>query len=430
MEEKLPEIYTEEVQEILSRPPSVVIRTGTTLMLIVVLLLLFGSWFIRYPDIISTQITVSTTQVPASLVAKTSGKITHLFVSNNQEVTSGQVLAVIENPAQYNHVLLLDSLLTNFNADNDSCLTTISDLNMLLLGDLQSDFSVFQKAVSDYVLFKNVNLLARKISSLQRQLAMTDQYYNRLSEQSNLQGEDVNIALEEFHRDSVLFSQQVLSPADFGKSRSAYIQRKQSYMSTRTNLSSVQIQKAQLEQQIVENQLTISDETRQYLQAIQQSYTSLTNSVFSWKKTYLLIAPIDGKVTFTNTREVNQNVVSGDIVMTVVPLEKSELTGNIILPMQGAGKVKIGQPINIKFDNYPYMEFGMVKAQVKNISLVPTETNYIVEVSFPDGLITNYGKTLAFSQQMSGTAEIVTEDLRLIERFLNPIKSLVKRNTE
>lgn len=426
MEEKLPEIYTEEVHDILSKPPSGIIRSGITLIGIVIILLLFGSWFIKYPDKVTAPIKVSTANVPASLVAKTSGKITHLFVVNNQLVQTNEILAVIENNAEYNHILLVDSLMSSFDVNNDTMLESISMQPALLLGDLQSDFSLFQKAVSDYLLFKSLNLISKKIAALQKQLSLTEQYYTRLSDQSNLQGEDLQIAQNEFRRDSILFSQKVLSAAEFDKSRASLIQRKQSYMSSRTNLSSTQIQKAQIEQQIVEIQLQQADESKQYIQSIQQSQKTLSNSINIWKNTYLIQSPIDGRVTFTNTREVNQNVASGDVVMTVVPQKKSELVGTIVLPMQGAGKVRQGQQINIKFDNFPHMEYGMVKGMVKSISLVTTESNYIVEVAFPDGLRTNYNQILNFSQEMSGSAEIITDDLRLIERFLNPIKSILK----
>jgi len=428
MEEKLPEIYTEEVQEILSKPPTGIIRNGITLIGIVIILLLFGSWFIKYPDKITAPIKVSTSQVPASLIAKISGKISHLFVENNQNVRANEILAVIENNAEYSHILLLDSLMSSFDVNNDVMLESISTQPALLLGDLQSDFSQFQKSVSDYLLFKSLNLISKKITALEKQLSLTEQYYKRLSDQSNLQGEDLQIAQSEFRRDSVLFSQKVLSAAEFDKSRASLIQRKQSFISSRTNLSSTQIQKAQLEQQIVEMQLQQEDESRQYIQNIQQSQKTLSNSINIWKNTYLVQSPIDGIVTFTNTREVNQNVTSGDVVMTVVPKRKSELIGTIVLPMQGAGKVKKGQQINIKFDNFPYMEYGIVKGQVKSISLVTTESNYIVEVAFPNGLLTNYKKSLQFSQEMSGTAEIITDDLRLIERFLNPINSIIRNN--
>lgn len=51
----------------------------------------------------------------------------------------------------------------------------------------------------------------------------------------------------------------------------------------------------------------------------------------------------------------------------------------------------------------------------------------ILEVQFPDRLLTTYNKELDFSQEMTGTAEIVTEDLRLLDRFLNPIRAVFKR---
>jgi HlyD family secretion protein len=107
------------------------------------------------------------------------------------------------------------------------------------------------------------------------------------------------------------------------------------------------------------------------------------------------------------------------------------ITGKIFLPLQGAGKVKEGHLVNVKFENYPHMEYGMVRVEITNISLVPIalgeNKGYILEVHFPNGLITNYGKDLAFGQQMQGTAEIITEDLRLLDRFLNPIRSLWKQ---
>jgi HlyD family secretion protein len=75
--------------------------------------------------------------------------------------------------------------------------------------------------------------------------------------------------------------------------------------------------------------------------------------------------------------------------------------------------------------------YGMIKVEIAHISLVPIyregEKNLVLEVVFPDSLVTNYGKTLEFNQEMTGTAEIITEDLRLLDRFLNPIKSLIKK---
>ena len=58
--------------------------------------------------------------------------------------------------------------------------------------------------------------------------------------------------------------------------------------------------------------------------------------------------------------------------------------------------------------------------------MVPQEDNYTVEIAFPDGLTTNYDIYLPVAQEMKATAEIVTEDLRLIERFFQPLKKILK----
>lgn len=118
---------------------------------------------------------------------------------------------------------------------------------------------------------------------------------------------------------------------------------------------------------------------------------------------------------------------AGDVVMTVVP-GASQLLGKVRLPVQGAGKVTAGQKVNIKFANYPYREYGMVTGIVERISLVPSDNFYIVDVSLPEGLRTSDGKTLAFTQEMQGIAEIITEDRRLLERFLQPIQALIKQH--
>jgi hypothetical protein len=70
----------------------------------------------------------------------------------------------------------------------------------------------------------------------------------------------------------------------------------------------------------------------------------------------------------------------------------------------------------------------MVKGIVRSISLVPENNAYTVEVSLPHGLTTFYGEKLEFSQEMQGTAEIITEDTRLLTRIIRPLRYLVQKN--
>jgi HlyD family secretion protein len=140
----------------------------------------------------------------------------------------------------------------------------------------------------------------------------------------------------------------------------------------------------------------------------------------------MMKAPIEGEVTFTRFWSVNQNVKQGENVFTIVPDKPSRIIGKVKLQIRGSGKVEVGQRVNIKFDNYPYMEYGMVEGRVAKISLVPNDDYYSCEVDLPNGLVTNYGTKLSFNHEISGSAEIITEDRRLLQRLFNPIRSLFR----
>ncbi|MGY0426726.1 MAG: HlyD family secretion protein [Polaribacter sp.] len=97
-------------------------------------------------------------------------------------------------------------------------------------------------------------------------------------------------------------------------------------------------------------------------------------------------------------------------------------------PAQNLGKVKIDQTVNIKLQNYPDYEFGVLKGKVNHSSEISNKDGfYTIDVSLPDKLITSYNKEIVSKQEMRGTAEIVTEDLRLMQRFFYQFNKILKR---
>jgi len=68
----------------------------------------------------------------------------------------------------------------------------------------------------------------------------------------------------------------------------------------------------------------------------------------------------------------------------------------------------------------------MVSGRVINISDIPIDSLYYVDISLPNGLKTNYQKKLHFNQGMSGEAEIITENISLLARIIHPIKEIIK----
>jgi len=88
----------------------------------------------------------------------------------------------------------------------------------------------------------------------------------------------------------------------------------------------------------------------------------------------------------------------------------------------------LGQRVNIKLNNYPFTEYGMLQGVIRSISEVPDGDNYSLDVELSNGLVTNYGIELKFAQQIEGVAEIITEDQRLFQRVFNPLKALLKEH--
>jgi hypothetical protein len=122
------------------------------------------------------------------------------------------------------------------------------------------------------------------------------------------------------------------------------------------------------------------------------------------------------------------DVVTGNVILTTEA--PAQIVGSVYLTAKGLGKVEKGQRVNVRLHAYPDQEFGWLEGVVERVENAPDANGfYVVKVLFPKGLVTNYGKSLPASLQLEGTAEIITEDLRLIVRFFNPLKKILKKYT-
>jgi hypothetical protein len=159
-----------------------------------------------------------------------------------------------------------------------------------------------------------------------------------------------------------------------------------------------------------------------------QSFNQLKKSIKDWEYQYVLQSSIKGNISFLNYWSTNQTVNQGDLVFTIIPSENASFIAKLKTPAKNSGKIKVGQPVHIKLENYPNTEFGVLNGIVDHISLTPNKEGlYFIDVKLPKELITSYHKKINFKQEMKGSAEIITEDLRLIDRFFYQFKELVTR---
>jgi len=422
------ELQRNDIEDMLGRVPSWITRNGMILFLFLMALLIFGSWVFKYPDIKRAGIMITSVNPAADIEARTSGKIMELFVNDNEMVAAGDVLAVIENPASYADILKLKSgiMFIDTIAIEDVEID-LPELRNTQLGTVQTDYSIFLKAYRDYTEFRRLDYHQRRITLLRTELGRQREYSRSLSERARIAEEEYNLAQRQANRDADLYIESVVSQADMEKSHSAMLGKRNNWQEIVSLIAENNISVGRIEEQIVDLELKQQEEKSRYLNILEESLNNLNASLASWEQTYLLVAPVSGAVTFTRFWSENQNVEEGEKVLTIVPAESGSMVGKISLPTEGAGKVKPRDQVNIQFDNYPHLQYGMVKGVVRNISKVPDDDFYMVEVDLPDGLHTYYGNDIPFSQNMQGQAEILTDDMRILERVLNPIKSAISR---
>lgn len=159
--------------------------------------------------------------------------------------------------------------------------------------------------------------------------------------------------------------------------------------------------------------------------ALQTAYNELLVSINDWELTCLFISPASGILSYNHIWQKNQNVGSGDKVFSIVAKDPGNIIGKIKLPAGGSGKVMAGQRVNISVTGYPYMEFGFLTGKVTIVSLLADEESaYTVTVSLPQDLCTSYGKQLEFKGELTGTAEVMTDERSVTERLLSPLRYL------
>ena len=430
MPEKDIELRSEEVQEVMGHMPSWILRWGITLFFVIILTLLIGSFFFRYPDTITATMTLTSDNPAVQIIARANGRLTSLYIEDKQKVGSGDYLAVIENTAVTEDILQLRNTLVPIVNEPDTALLLFNAERELKLGNAQSLYTNFLRSLYDFKNYKVLNYYPQKINSLRKQIGKYEVYHRNLIGQLQIQQEQYEIGKKQYDRDSILFEEGILAAADLEVTRTQLLQKRTVYEQLKASIDNLQIQIGDLEADILDYELQQAEKEKVLYQNYSVAAEQLLNEINNWELNYVLKASVSVIVSFTQIRYVNQYVTANEIVFNIVPGEKEQLIGKAMLPAQRSGKVKVGQRVIIRFTSYPDQEFGIVKGQVSSISLVPNQNNYMIEILLPDGLHTNYKKELPFSPEMEAQADIITDDLRLIERFFMPLKKIFKEGFE
>lgn len=420
MDNKKREPLSEDVQEIIERIPSWIVRYGLTLLLAILLMILCLTWFIKYPDVIKATIVITTSPPPIDLISRTEGTL-QLFTSENASVEKGEIIACIRSNVELNDVLELEKTLDESSFEEKS----FSRNTFPHLGLLQPYYNELAAAITDLVLFESNDNIKNQITRITQEMTSTDNLIRILQQQVALSLEEIKLTREKLIMDSILFSQQVITKIDYNVIRAQYLAQWKVLKNIETSVINNQVQLRQLEGRLTELHTEKTEKHNLLKLRVKSARQELLGQILEWRKNYLLVSPINGRLAYLRFLENDVFIGPNTALFSIIP-DQGKIYGQAQLPISRSGKVRTGQSVNIRLENYPFEEYGILKGRVESIAILPSEGQYMLKVALPQGLKTSFNDDLPYAQHLRGETEVITEDLRLLERFFYQFRKLLK----
>jgi multidrug efflux pump subunit AcrA (membrane-fusion protein) len=419
---------SEEVRDFISHIPHWMIRWGTTSIFVVLSLLVVGTYFIHYPDIVQAPFTLSTTNSPKTILAKTDGRLVRLFVADQQTVNQNQLVAYLESTTRHSEALRLanelDLLFLATQRKQWERVLSFRPLDYQQLGDLQTSFQRFAQNFMqlEAVLGNGSYLKRRKL--LQADLKDLAYLYQNLTEQQTIQQQDHALAHKELQVQKKLLEDKVIPPLEYRREESRFLAKQLPLKQTETALVQNHTAQSSKQRELLELDRTIAEQGSVFVQEL----NTLRSAIEGWKQRFVVMSPTAGKIYFNSDLQEQQTVAVNQELFMIGSADRAIYRGLLNLPQANLGKIKVGQEVLIKFAGYPFQEYGSVRGRIQNVADVPDRNGtFLAKISLPAGLRTQYGKTIQYRSGMTATAEVITEDTRLIEKVFYAIRKVLAR---
>ena len=418
------ELRSEPVQEIISSVPNWMISWGNTVLLVLIIVALLFTWFIKYPDVLDGKATIGTEIPTVQLHSKSSGQITHLL-QEGELVKKGDIIAVVESDLTPKAKKRLEIIVSTIRSQLNSDIQQIKFAkDEQLFGSLQQDYENLQKSVLDYQTFLASNKRQFEIDILRQQIRnqkslklVTDQQYqsrNQILAQTR----------EQFNSLKRLNEKNVISQSELFKERNNLAQVEEGVLDARKSSVQSSISITDLTKQLELLKTEVDSESKQLVNAIIRNLQTIENALRSWSGSQEITAHMDGTLAYLENLTEYQFIENGKALFAIVP-DNNQYVGSLTVSNAGSGKIKKGQQIRISMAKYPSHQFGHLTGTVVSVSLLPSENSYRVDFVLNQRLISTYNQRFEYTPGMTGTAEIITDDLSLAERIFNKFNSMV-----
>ncbi|CAM4023640.1 HlyD family secretion protein [Gillisia hiemivivida] len=412
----------------LEKEPGWILRYGTIFIFVMLILILLFASFFPFNEVVEGNVMVTSDNPPAHIKAKNTGKILAINYKAGDTVIKGDILGELENNGNREDILYLKNQLKSY-LDEIYSLEVLSKTfspQLHLGSDIQLYYNTFWNNYQQLILDESLQDFNIYDEQIKAELFNQKNSIQNKKEELITMERNLDVSQNNYSRYKQLFQKGVISQLDLETTEKELLSVQRQFYLLKQEFNQLKLENSGFQNK---QKLTIHSSVRNKNKLemdLELSRQNLLNSITEWEDKYLLKSPIEGRLSFFEVWGEYQNITEGENIFTVVPLIQQNLIGKCEVPLRNSGKLKAGQKVNLKLENYPYREWGMVRAKVRSISEVPKigeNPAYIVYLDIGN-LRTSYGKNLQFHQELKGTAEILLNEVTLMDRVFFQVRHL------
>jgi|GEM_PF-6150904 len=416
-----PDQSSDDFTEIISNTPNWFLRWGISCMFIVFLFVFALSCFIRYPYTVGAKFKLISDKSPQIITAHGSGRLRGLTILDGATVKDNQIIGYLESTANADDISILNKnlqkLLSDIYSNRTDLLTESAFGKNNKLGELQKSYETFHKYLNDYNSTFNTGYYKQQQAVIMSEISQLQKMNFNMRDQMALKERDMNISKERLSIQRKLLEKKIISVSELRNEESSYITKSMPYKEASSSLISLDLTVLSKKKELLEIEQTIKSSRENLL----QSTKSLLSEIEKWSEEYIIRSEGAGIIVFINPLQNGQYIKQNTDLFYIVT-SNDRFVGELMVDQKELGKIKLNQKVHIKFEGYPYQEYGYVIGKISTISNVPLKDNlYRSIVSLPSEFRSNYGKQLTPRWGMLGNAEIMTDDTSVFYRLLSGI---------
>ncbi len=413
--------WSSDVQSLLDTPPPSL--PSRLLIGGVLFCMLFGVW--SYVGKISEVGAGQGQLVPQGKVYKVApvqlGKVSQILIKEGETIQAGQAVVKLDSRLEYDEVRRLEQALRAYKDQ----LKQTQSLTDKAQQDIQArEDSAEAEAAAQSAAVERAKSTTATADSL-RELTETDisVHENRLQRLTKLESEGAISQETIFEAEQALQNrQQALTQyqGDFqqGKADASRLiaekqqrqaEGKRNVLEAQQRLKQLEVETAQLQAKVLETETLLKS-----------AQTRLEQST--------LYAPVSGVVLGLRIDNPDEVVQSGQPIAEIAP-HNVPLVLFAKVPNREAGFIRAGMPAKMKFDAYPYEDYGVVEGIVSKVSPNTIHDEklgdvYEVEISLGKSYLKTEHGLVKLKAGQTARAEITIRQRRIIDIFLTPFRQL------